>query len=458
MLALPNALESGWKAYRAIRRRWESMKVYLVAFQTLVALHYLPGSTLAVINPPAHYNAGQAIHAAYRRANDPHDVLLAYASTTTATDDLHRLSNSRGVQAEQILHTLLELAPTLVPSQRGADLVPLDEMIAMVVESASVLMEQHALSLTYYRSIMALPSTVPTPNWASTLSQVSQILNGLSTLRVDDDDDTPGGGENVANGCSNLLASMVRIVHEWSAMVERDGGASIPAIPALAGSSAPVFPFGLPETSSPVAMGSELLPMPDPVPIRSNSTSAIDTMVSAQGQMSAGGSAGGFQPYMPSSDRWMATDERSMSLPPQSASTTLSTPVLTSAPEYLQQAPSSVSQGAQGEPFNHMLTEMFGYSSYGVMGGQPPTPQQQQQQSGSFDPRGPLPPTPVGVHPPTLLHHGHLQHAPPHAGQQHQTHAPPHGPPPQTQPPQTSSVHGATFQLMPHGYDESGAH
>lgn len=432
------------------------MKIYLVGFQTLVALHYLPGSIIAMSGLPTHFQPAQAIHYAFSRANDPHDILLAYASTTMAAGDMRRCAKVRAAQAEQLINSFIEYAPTMVPSQGGADIVPLHEIIAMVVESAKALMEQHASGLTYHRSIMALPPAVPSPHWASALSHASQILYGLSALRTDGDDSS-GSGESIANGCSNLLGSMARIVQERSAMVERDGGASIPAIPALASSAAtaPVFRFGLPETSSPTAMGpDELQPPAVQTPLRSNSTGAIDTMMASYdpGQMSAG--PGGFQSYMPSSDRWMATDTRSNSMPPQSAAT--STPGLASGSEFVQPlAPSG--HGQSGEAFPpQILTEMFGFESgYGTLGSAhaPPTPlgqQQQQPHSSPYDPRGQVPhlQTTSPSHP-----HGQLQHAPPHSASagprqlhtQQQQHQPPQGPPP----PQTP--HGTAFQLLPHG-------
>jgi hypothetical protein len=378
MVGLPPALQGGWKAYRTIRRRWEVMKVYLVAFQTLVALHYLPGSIHAVSGLPTHFTQAQAIHYAFSRANNPHDILLAFTSTSSAADDMRNLSKVRGVQAERLISAFIECAPSLVPSMGGADLVPLHDVMAMVVESAKGLMEQHASSLTYHRSVMTLPPNVPIPPWTASLSQVSQILRGLSNLRIDNDD-VPASGESVANGCSNLLGSMVRIVQEWSVMVERDGGMGIPVLPALAtlGPQPPPPPpmqFGLPETQSPTAMAGDLSGVQHAsgdTPMRSSSTGAV-----------------GFQSYMPSSDRWMA-DERSMSLPPQSA-TSLSTPVL-SAPEYIPQMP-------VGE-YNPAFTDMFGFTYTGL----PATPQHPDphHQSSPFDPRGQM------VHP-----HLHGQLAP----------------------------------------------
>ncbi|GMK57496.1 hypothetical protein CspeluHIS016_0403300 [Cutaneotrichosporon spelunceum] len=416
MLSLPSSLEAGWKAYRVIRRHWEVMKVYLVAFQTLIALHYLPGSIHALSGLPTHFPAAQAIHYAFSRANNPHDILLAFASTTMAADDIRRLSQFRGAQAERLINAFVEFAPSLVASMGGADLVPLHDIMAMVVESSKTLMEQHASRLTYYRSVMALPSSIPVPPWVASLSQASQILRGLSNLRMDHEDNL-GSGECVANGCSNLLGSMVRIVLEWSNMVERDGGLGIPVLPQLAAlriqppTQPPGFRLGLPETQSPPTIPGSEAAVPTEMPMRSAST--------------------GFQSYMPSSDRWMAV-ERSMSLPPQTA-TSLSTPVL--APEYI---PHMTPVGEYAPPF----TDMFSFTYTGLPG----TSQQQQlphshhpPPSSPFDPRGQM----------AVQHHLHGQLAPQlGAPQQPQQ---PHRPTP------TPGAAGPSPQFMPqpHGYDES---
>ncbi|BEJ17541.1 hypothetical protein CspHIS471_0609420 [Cutaneotrichosporon sp. HIS471] len=415
MLSMPNSLEAGWKAYRVIRRLWEVMKIYLVAFQTLVALHYLPGSILAVNGLPTHCPAPHAIHYAFLRANNPQDILFAFASTTMAANDMRRLSGFRGAQAERLINAFVEFAPGLVPSMGGADLVPLHDIMAMIVESAKTLMEQHASSLTYHRSVMALPATIPLPPWVASISQASLILRRLSNLHLDHDDNV-GRGENVANGCSNLLGSMVRIVQEWSAMVERDGGMGIPVVPSVAAlppqpTRLQSIPFGLPEIQSPTALaGSEAVAAE--MPMRSSST--------------------GFQSYMPSSDRWMA-DERSMSLPPQSA-TSLSTPVLPT-PDYIPQ------MTPVGE-YNPAFTDMFSFTYTGLPGTphhqQLPTTSHHPHQSSPFDPRGQM-----------AVHHIHGQLAP-------QLGAPQHSQQPHTPTPAPGAAGPAPqFMPQPHGYDES---
>jgi hypothetical protein len=206
-----------------MRRRWESMKTLLSALQTLVALHYLPGSIYGVANLPNGLNTAQGIHYALNRSNDPNNILFAVATGSRAAEEIRRCSQLRGEQAERQLLSFIEISPSICPTHRGlADIAPLHDIIALTLESCKALMEIEASKIVMVRSTYNVPSPMTMPAWVPSLTQISHVFRKLSLIRYEDED--AGCGEDITNACSNLVGAMVRTVQEWMTAMEAESG------------------------------------------------------------------------------------------------------------------------------------------------------------------------------------------------------------------------------------------
>lgn len=431
----------------------------MTGFQALVALHFLPGSAIAIPGLPQGLGTYQMVHYALSRSNDPADIIFAYSTRSTGADELRRVSSLRQELAEQQLLSFIDVSQSVMASdRRPADIIPLHDVVAIVVESCKALVEGQSSKLSYLRTIYGLPTAVSKPGWLRTLSQVSTVLRSMGLLCVDSES---SGGESIANGCSNLVGSMARALTEWISIVEREANSS-----QSHGQSDPLG-GGLVHASPTQASATAQFSQQQSRPHTAIGVSGPQNMV--------GGVAAGFQSYMPTSDRWMASDEPDGGLPPGSAGGPHPPPPhVAPGGHVIQQSgdhpgPRDRQQGGyqppQGLPqphpgqmshhpnpeaqesgsFDHILSEMFGYG-YSAVGGQQAQAQAQAHHAQTST-HHLAPPSPYQQHQQHTQHphqtHSQLSPAP---RVTHDPHAPPHHPPP---PPHHHPHHGAPPQQAP---------
>jgi len=205
---------AGWIAYRMIRQHFESCKIYLSGLRCFMAVHYLPGSNLAYPNLPDVAPA-DALSYALSRACDPVDIMRVSMDSSPASFALNQWGQLRGEVAERVL---VDFA---VQMEKVTDtlVVPLHQVAAITLESAKVLMEMQAGTVIAFRARNAL-NALRTPTWLPKMRHVSQVMRGFGLRAVEE----YGEGESIANGCSNLIGSMVRTADDWSKILERERG------------------------------------------------------------------------------------------------------------------------------------------------------------------------------------------------------------------------------------------
>nr|ODN95589.1 hypothetical protein L204_04130 [Cryptococcus depauperatus CBS 7855] len=349
-------VETGWAAYRAIRRRYEFSKIHVTGLRALIATHYLPGSPYAYPDLPPTVTPAHAVAYAITRACNPSDIVRFISDTshaggaTSAVQAVWEWGRRRGVNMERNLTACAELAHTMCNDMHGpvySCIVPLHEAICISVESAKILMEMEAGTIHILRSSNQLYKAFRSRSWLNAMKGVAQKLHSISLLFQDDG----LGGETVANGASNLIGSMVRTAEEWTRSLQEE----------TARQEANA-------TGDMTLDATQLLSQQ-----RQNYTASNSTPTPyAQGVVTS------HQQYMDTSDRWMAGSDhqsstRSQSHPTPPTDNTSSLP--SGTPLSYVQAPSHQSQGhphqypqSQREqhtqqPLDILLSEMFGYSA-----------------------------------------------------------------------------------------------
>lgn len=331
MLALPRSLVSAWCSYRMVRRRFETMKQYSMGIQALVALHYLPGSIVVFPNLPNAFSvAAQAVHYSLNRSSNPSDILQVHASNTLTAEEVRRMSRACGELAEQQLGNFVELSRSILPNHGGpADIIPLHEVIAIVLDSAKVLVETHSANLRLLRMMVPTPS-VSLPRWVPVLIQVGHVMRSISLPREKSESE---GGESVANGCANLVGSTVRAVNEWTGSAEQEMAAAGGAGPSSMG-----MPTGVPFSLSASPQ------LPSQQPMRSQTPTMGGPVVTL-----------GYGPLVDHAGAYHVTRPSSA---PSSVMNHLGQPM---HPTHLLTATSMGHQAHQQESLDSSLAEMFGF-------------------------------------------------------------------------------------------------
>lgn len=272
-------IESGWKAYRSVRRRFESNKVYLTGLRYLMATSYLPGSRYAFSDLPIGMLPAQAVLYAISRATSPSNITAFMQGNTDAVQAVVEWGAHRGEIAEQLLSAIAEISQksiSIVSDPNHAEIVPLHDVFCIAVEGAKTLMEMQAGSIVMGRTSQNFPSRIRFPTWSATLRHVCQNIRAVGTLLPDDQRHE---GESIENGCSNLIGSMLRLADEWLKTVEKDEDDE-----------------QVPAESTPMEESSYLPPPAPPKPLYAPPP---------------------HQSYMPTSDRWMAADHDQGGYQPQ---------------------------------------------------------------------------------------------------------------------------------------------
>jgi hypothetical protein len=228
-------LVAGWASYRSIRRKYELSRLHLFGLRVLTAAHFLSGSALS-----PHISRTQAIDNAIVRAHKPEDFMPVMLAKTPASEELRKCGKLRGEIAESILVEFAELQQSIIPRASQDDrepepghgsfatILPLQELVATVVEAAKTLMEMQAGTLIVNRSIKELHKTFRIPSWHFIMRQVSGLMATLGGMcvgsgRNGEDGGGGGGTESFATGCSNLVGSMLRTTESWSKIIELEG-------------------------------------------------------------------------------------------------------------------------------------------------------------------------------------------------------------------------------------------
>ncbi|WVQ96117.1 hypothetical protein IAU59_003219 [Kwoniella sp. CBS 9459] len=407
-------VESGWLAYRAIRRRYETGKVYVTGLRMLMATHYLPGCMYAYPGLPPHLHPEQAVSYAIGKAFNPADIVRFITDTAVskaAVEAVWDWGRRRGINTEACLVSCAELGQNLVGDLRThsyASIVPLHEVICIANESAKVLIEMEAGTIQILRTTHQLHKAFRVRSWLVVMQQVSQTMQSIGLLSPTDG----MGGDTLANGCSNLIGSMVRTAEEWTKLLEKEQ-VNEETAPQPAESAASQLqsqqqapPSQSSSTTQPnmppyVNGGGANAPHPPPhhayEPIRQPGVSS-------------------HQQYMDTSDRWMASNEPSQQQPHtlSQAQDAHSASVLDQQHQHQhqqQQQQQSANQHHQlahqhpyhppqqfaqehqvqgqgqgkGQPYantalDQLLSQMFGYSVAPSDGSQPQQPQHTHQQ------------------------------------------------------------------------------
>ncbi|WVR08187.1 hypothetical protein IAU60_005233 [Kwoniella sp. DSM 27419] len=217
-------VESGCLAYRTTRRRYESNKIYVTGLRMLMATHYLPGSPYAYPNLPPGLPVEQAVAYAISRAFNPADIIRFItdtAVTKTSVEAVWDYGRRRGINTEECLASCAAIGQNLlagIHSQTCAIIIPHHDIICIANESAKVLIEMEAGTIQILRSTGQLHKAFRARSWLVVMQQVSQTMRSIGELCV-----TDGlGGDTVANGCSNLIGSMVRTAENWTQLLEKE--------------------------------------------------------------------------------------------------------------------------------------------------------------------------------------------------------------------------------------------
>jgi hypothetical protein len=277
-------LENAWVAFRALRRRFDGNKIHVTATRYFLATAYLPGHSLAFPGLPQQIYPHHNVTYALSRSNDPADIIPFVMHNSPAVHAVWHWGTHRGNMNEQILISFAELERIIIPNEHDvAALVPLHEAIALAVEAAKVLMEMEAGRILITRTTQAFDKAFRIPTWVYAMQQVSACLRVIGMLSPEED-----GGESIANGCSNLVGSMLRMVDKWAKTLQKEEEEG------SAGSTE------------------------DPASKADNNGGTVGGAGGAPGDGAAEGIAGTnghpydsrvpHQQYMNSSDRWMASD------------------------------------------------------------------------------------------------------------------------------------------------------
>lgn len=454
---MSQGIETGWLAWRSLRRRYEANKVYSVGLRAFMATAFLPGNPLAFSGLPEGMQPGSKIKYALGRATNPADIIpFIMATNNPATQATWTWGKHRGEICESTLVAFTEIGQSIAGGDGIGNvgmIVPLHDCLCIIVESAKIQMEHQAANIVMHRTAKALQSSqnLEVPAWVYVLRQVLEVVRHAASLSSASSGEGEGR-ESVASGCGNLLGSMTRLANGWTRDIRKEEGlgeAEETEAPSSSGIDQPfrqVTPGQIQHSFQPdFRVQHEPPQYPPPhvqqqqqqqqhvggvmavhaptngVPPEFAGEARIDQTQATGG---GGGAGGGHGPYMDSSDRWMASDHNGP--PPHND------------PRQAQQNAGSASQGygAPATPLDVLLSHMFNYSYQ-------PTNQPQQAQQAQ----------------PTHSAHPSLSPHPPLASQQHlPSHSP--RPPHSTQLPHQQGGHGHNGQQGPQGgyANGGGAH
>ncbi|WVW86796.1 hypothetical protein I302_108851 [Kwoniella bestiolae CBS 10118] len=358
-------VESGWVAYRSIRRRYETNKVYVTGLRSLIATHYLSGSPHAYPEIPPVMNAASAVNYAIQRAFTPTEIVRFITDTENpkpAVEAVWDWGRRRGVNTEACLVTCAELSQNLVNDLHNgvyAALFPLHDVMCIANEAAKVLIEFEAGTIQILRSKGQIHKAFRTRSWLLVMNQVSQAFRAIGALIPSDD----SGGDSLANGFSNLIGSMVRSAEDWTKSLEQENDILNGDQHADTGTN-----------NNPPSYSSVLDPGSNGNGNGNQPTNIHESLRQSSGPSTTGLSAGHNQ-YMDSSDRWMASEQSSSS---SSADNHLQ-PQPTNYPPQPYPPVGNAPHPEQGQfnpipssALDHLLSEIFCYNI--------PSNQQQQQQ------------------------------------------------------------------------------
>ncbi|KAK6908807.1 hypothetical protein I203_102811 [Kwoniella mangroviensis CBS 8507] len=217
-------VESGWLAYRSIRRRYETNKVHVTGLRMLIATHYLSGSPHAYPEMPPIMNIASSVNYAIQRAFTPADIVRFITDTAgskPAVEAVWDWGRRRGVNTEACLVACAELGQNLVNDLHNgvySSIFPLHDVTLIANEAAKVLIEMEAGTIQILRSNNQIHKAFRARSWLIVMNQVSQTLRSIGLLASSDE----YGGDSVANGCSNLIGSMVRSAEDWTKSLEKE--------------------------------------------------------------------------------------------------------------------------------------------------------------------------------------------------------------------------------------------
>ncbi|WWC65953.1 uncharacterized protein I303_108575 [Kwoniella dejecticola CBS 10117] len=314
-------VESGWLSYRSIRRRYETNKVYVTGLRMLIATHYLSGSIHSYPDVPPFLTPTQGVDYAISRSYHPVDIVRFITDTTTrkpAVEAVWDWGRKRGINTEASLVACAELGQNLVGAVRDgayAPTVPLHDIIMIANEAAKVLIEMEAGTIQILRSSNMIDKAFRPRSWLVVMNQVSQTFRSIGMLAPSDD----LGGDTIANGCSNLIGSMVRSAEDWTKSLEKEipRGVDTPDTKHHSDDrqDSPNVPPYLENTvmgengnGNGNGNGSEMR-----YGHHHHQDQGEDTTLHESLRQSAGGIPSGHHPhqYMDSSDRWMASSSAS---------------------------------------------------------------------------------------------------------------------------------------------------
>lgn len=251
-------IESGLQSYRAIHRRYQSLKVLGIAIRCLTALSFMPGHADAVSDLPVDMSPHHRVTYAMDRAHVAADMMAAVTRSTPSAMLIWRLGPERMNIAADLLTDFAVLDKKVIPQPRPeigmarGDMVPLHEMCAIGVEAAKILMESKAGKMAMARNNPELmPYSMTEPLWDADLQKAISVLRRVDLLSTPFGGEgstpakngvkggvgagtgfngkhvKPGEGETIANGMSNLLGSMSRLADMWT----RNSNAGTPVGP-----------------------------------------------------------------------------------------------------------------------------------------------------------------------------------------------------------------------------------
>lgn len=120
-----------WKQYRCLKAAWENLKAVQVAIQTVVALHYIPDSSLGFSDVKTNTSMRSTVVHALRHASNPVSIKRAF-------------EHGDGKQyLKELAEQRTRIAEVLVPFHYGAaHVLPLHEGAAILVEATKVIFDE----------------------------------------------------------------------------------------------------------------------------------------------------------------------------------------------------------------------------------------------------------------------------------------------------------------------------
>lgn len=215
----------------------------MAGLRVLMATAYLPDYPLAFKGLPSGMHAVQKVSYAMSRACNPPDMMpFIIQAQNPATQATWHWGRIRGQIAESVLSEFAQLESRILPplspggKNKGksiptyTDILPLHDALCTTVESAKVLMEMQASSIVI-RKTSKLATVFDTPTWVYSLKSVADICSGIAALSPPVSNATAGSSaervgvdkmESIAQGCGNLVGSMLRLAEEWHRAVQRE--------------------------------------------------------------------------------------------------------------------------------------------------------------------------------------------------------------------------------------------